>query len=213
MSSDPILIDLDKNTSIYKNITSMILNIDHDNRPFLQVRISDKKYMGLLDSGAQCSVMSKEMYDMIDKGEYDLFPCALKITTASKQIVPVLGFVKVQYIVNEIKRTIPTLVINNGSPLILGMDFWNAYSIRPIFSDANLNINEIVLDEIDRAKINTENEKQLNQIDDIIPPKPNLVSIPHLLTDKEQTLLDSVVTQFPFVPEGGELNHTHLAKP
>lgn len=193
----------------YKNISSMVLNIDPDNRPFLQVQINDGKYIGLLDSGAQCSVMSKEMYEKMGKEKNQLFSCAIKITTASKQIVPVLGYVRVPYLVRKTKRIIPTLVIDNGSPLILGMDFWNAYGISPVFLNDNFDINEIQLDEIDRMEID---EKVLNQMDDITPPKPNLVSVPHELDHEQQSLLNSVVTHFPFVPEEGELNCTHLAK-
>lgn len=107
----------------YKNIASMILNVDHDNRPFLRVGINNKEYIGLLDSGAQCSVMSKEMFNTLEKGKHTLFHCTMKISTASKQIVPVLGYAKIYYKVKNMKRMIPTLVIDNGSPLILGIDF------------------------------------------------------------------------------------------
>lgn len=41
----------------------MILNLEHDNRPYLRVSVCLSLYVGLLDSGAMCSVMGNEMYE------------------------------------------------------------------------------------------------------------------------------------------------------
>lgn len=39
----------------------MIINLENDNRPYLRVEVGECMYVGLLDSGADCTVMGPEM--------------------------------------------------------------------------------------------------------------------------------------------------------
>lgn len=190
----------------------MIVNLEHDNRPYLKVEVGKNPYVGLLDSGAMCSVMGKEMSEeCLALGE-KLHECKVKITTADGSDHPVRGYINVPFCVRNVNRKIPTLVLEKSDvPLILGMDFWNAYRIRPTFTCNSYGIStyrlngKYSIDEIECTDFR-------GPLDDVTPPKNVSVSVPHELTPKQQEKLDTVIQKFQFVPENGELNATPLAK-
>lgn len=104
------------------------------NRPYLYVKVFDEKIKGLLDSGAQASVMNVIMYESMKEEGVNLNECNVAISTADGTTHKALGYVNVPHVVKNIKRTIPTLVVEQAAVrLILGMDFWNAFRIKPCF--------------------------------------------------------------------------------
>lgn len=91
------------------------------------------------------------------------------------------------------------------------MDFWNAFRIKPTFTCNSYGIGAYRLNgkySIDEIEC----DDFRGPLDDVTPSKHASVSIPHELTKSQQEKLDDVVKKFPFVPESGELNYTHLTK-
>lgn len=71
-----------------KKIASRFLNLANDNRPYLRSKCSTLNDLGLLDSGAVCAFMGKEMYEYTHNNISDIcqtFGC--EFTTESFTIV------------------------------------------------------------------------------------------------------------------------------
>lgn len=196
----------------FTKIASMILNLENDNRPYLRVSVYVTMYVGLLDSGAMCSVMGVEMFRECESRGLILNKCKVKITTADGTSHPVRGYVNVPFVVNNVRRIIPTLVLERAEcPLILGMDFWNAFRIKPSFTCNSYGIGAYRLN--GKFSIDEMESKDFRgPLDDISPPKQASVSVPHELTDEQRIKLDEIIKKFPFVPENGQLNCTPLTK-
>lgn len=187
----------------------MIINLENDNRPYLRVEVGESMYVGLLDLGAVCTVMDQEMFEECLALGLELQKCKVKIPTADGTDHPALGFINVPYCVRNVHRTIPTLVLGKSNvPLILGMDFWNAYRIKPTFTCNSYGISayrlngKYPIDETDPGDFR-------GPLDDVTPPKNFSVSVPHE-PPEQQHKLDEVIQTFPFVPENGMLNATPL---
>lgn len=196
----------------FMRIASMILNLENDNRPYLRVSVCEIFHVGLLDSGAVCSVMGKETYEECALQGLILYKCSVKITTADGTSHPVLGYVNVPFVVNNVRRIIPTFVLERAEcPLILGMDFWNAFRIKPSFTCNSYGIGASRLNgKFSIDKIECKDFR--GPLDDITPPKLESVSLPHELSPEQQQELDKAIKKFPFVNESGELNSTPLTK-
>lgn len=117
----------------YKNVSFPGI---HDNRPFVMIRINIQKLLGLLDSGANCSVLGKNCYQIIeDLGGLELISRTGSIRTAdgSEHMVNYLVQLPIEF--NDRVVTIPTLLVPSlDKDLILGMDFWNAFQIEPMLN-------------------------------------------------------------------------------
>lgn len=172
----------------------------------MYVSIKQKDYKGLLDSGATSSVMGKELSDELVKRGLKIFNCDVKITTANKKSTKAVGYMKVPYITRGVRRIIPTLIMDKcSSTLILGMDFWHAYRIKPCFGE---NIFGIEVNSDDKSH-NYEIVDAFGDAD-IQSPRCLKAEVQHELSYQEKIQLDKIVSLFPFCNPDGELNKTWL---
>lgn len=106
----------------------------------------------LLDSGAAISIISDPK--IIAKHNFKLRPTELKIKTADETEHPGIGMLYIPYTFQGVTKVIPTLYVPQISKqLILGIDFWNQFGIKPAMSKESewkpLNtVNAIEVDEI-----------------------------------------------------------------
>lgn len=196
----------------FKNIAAARVNLNDDNRPYLFVSIYESKPRGLLDSGAQASIMNRILYENLKKNGMKLYDCNIYITTADGTSHKTLGYAKVPYVIRGVKRIIPTLVVEQCAvELVLGIDFWNAFRIKPCFTSYIFGI-EVASGE--SAEMVDPNDGIGNEnVDfeaDITPPKCINVGLPHKFSELEKSRLDFVVNKIPFCSKEGELNKTHL---
>lgn len=215
------------------------LNLEDDNRPYVLVDVCDEKYRGLLDSGAVASVMNKGVYEYLLNRDYKLYACNIAITTVDGTMHMALGYMKVDYELRGIRRKIPTLVVEKlKATLVLGIDFWDAYGIKPCFvrevfgtkvyssieeeeaeRKMSSGVNEIFSVEIYKPTGEREKQEELqtvfsstpsDEVSDITPPKCINVEEPHELVESERNRLKEVVDKMPFCDPNGELNKTWL---
>lgn len=191
----------------FANISEISLREEGDNRPHLSVRIEGVKYKALLDSGAQASVIDKSICNELIKRGKALHACNVVVTTAAGDKDMALGYINVTYQVRGLKKEIPTLAVNNcPSKVILGMDFWDAYRIKPCFTtnifglDVDPNEDENDQDEVEDAFGDSE----------ILSPRCLQAEIPYVLSEEQKNRLDEVKGSFPFCNPEGELNKTWL---
>lgn len=196
----------------FLSIASTAINLDDDDRPYLFVKVHEEKYRGLMDSGSQSSVMNEEMCERVKEDGIELLPCDVYIRTADGTSHKALGYMNVPYLVRGIRRVIPTLVVRECAvELILGMDFWKAYRIRPCFVSNTYDIKVINGGKIafqDPNEIRNGSNDSFES--DITPPKCINVEVPHDFSPEDRSKLDKIVESFPFCKEEGELNKTHL---
>lgn len=101
--------------------------------PHIKVKILDTEITALLDSGAGISVTSS--LDMINAHGLKIFKSNARVCTADDTPHACLGYANVPYTLGTETKVIPTLIVPEiRKPLILGMDFWKAFKIRPIIA-------------------------------------------------------------------------------
>lgn len=196
----------------YAVVSVAKMNLKNDNRPYLFVDIVERKFRGLLDSGAQMSVMGREMYEYLINQGHKLYPCDIAITTVDGTAHMALGYIKVKFTIRGIKRVIPTLVVEqSAAPLVLGMDFWNAYRIKPCFVSNTYGIQVVPGDSECTEDPNLVFHSESTDLtSDVTPPKCINVEEAHILTGKQRKELDEVIRKLPFCSEEGELSKTWL---
>lgn len=104
----------------------------NDSRPHLQVSIYGQKFLGLLDSGANRTIIGGPGWTSLrttcDLNSSDVNRC----TVANGQSCTVLGTLSLPFELCRRIRILEALVVPElPQPLILGMDFWRAMEIVP----------------------------------------------------------------------------------
>lgn len=153
---------------------------DKDDRPYIQVKIISENLIGLLDSGASCTVLGNDSKALLDKLNLKPYPAQFSVSVASGRSHEAIGAVDIPYTVNNITYIVPTLIVPEiKRDLILGIDFWKKFKILP----------QVWLEMID-------NDDVLDQIE-------------HPLTDNESEQFLSILRKFP-ISKNNTLGKTHL---
>lgn len=104
--------------------------------PHIKVGILGTEIIALLDSGAGVSVMSD--LNIVKSHGFKILNSNVKICTADDTEHTCLGYVNIPYTLANDTRVVPTLIVPGiKKPLILGMNFWKAFQIRPMISSNN----------------------------------------------------------------------------
>lgn len=102
-----------------------------DRRPHAVVEVRGRKRTGLLDTGAQASIVSEDCLEEMQLWSDRLVPTERIIATADATRHTPKGKLYVEFVFNNVRTTIPILVGPIGrNRLILGMDFMMAYGIK-----------------------------------------------------------------------------------
>lgn len=174
------------------------------------VGIGEEIYRGLLDSGAVSSVMNRSVYEYLVSRELKLYECSVAITTVDGTAHMALGYMKVDYEWNGVRRKIPTLIVLGlKTQLVLGWDFWRAFGIKPCFTRdvCEIEIGSMSKEQVIETMFSSE---PVDEASDVTPPKCVSVEEPHMLNEKEKAQLENVVSKLPFCKQEGELNKTWL---
>ena len=141
--------------------TSPSVSVANDPRPYAQVSIGEREMSGLLESGAEVSILGKNCLEIVNSLHLSVIPVpSTNITTADGTKQKILGKIitPVKYN-NEEKEITFFLVPNLDQELYLGVDFWREFQLAPdiissIFKveDANLSNAPDLISSISRRR-------------------------------------------------------------
>ncbi|XP_062557352.1 uncharacterized protein LOC134222226 [Armigeres subalbatus] len=96
-----------------------------------KVNVLGTDVIALLDSGAAISVLSS--VNLLETHGLKILKSNVRICTADDTKHTCLGYVNIPYTLGNLTKVIPTLIVPEiRKTLILGMDFWRAFKIRPM---------------------------------------------------------------------------------
>lgn len=136
-------------------ISSMISNVNGDNRPHANIKIFGDSFVGLLDSGANVSVLGRGSEQLIDKWSIKLLGKQAILKTADGTKIQIAHTIIAPVEYNKKRKYVHFLVApSSNKSVILGMNFWEAFDICPI-------VNALTLDEaMNMTKKSNSNEEQ-----------------------------------------------------
>ena len=147
---------------------------DLDDRPFAKVKIFDKNVIGLLDSGANVSVLGKNSLDFLKSinASYKMIKSIIRTASNTKQ--DVIGFCTLPVCFKGVKKDIDFYIVPSlHQEAYFGTNFWREFAIAPdIISPVSFNIAELSSDH--RANENF-----------------------HNLSPEEKLILEQTILQFP----------------
>lgn len=165
-------------------VASLITVPTKDKRPHLEVTINGNSITGLLDSGANVTILGRDTEHIIAAIDIQRKHPLQIIRTAdgSEQIATMV--IDVPYTVDGQTKIVKTLIMPSvPTKLILGTDFWQAFDIRPVMCCS--------------AELSDEN-----------PPRFDPVNVKHELTTDQQKQLNEVIALFATAPKDGILGCT-----
>lgn len=110
----------------------VISRVSGDQRPYLTISIMGCSISGLLDSGANRSLLGSKGYALLSRLGLPLRPEIIECTVANGQKCYSIGFISAPVTVENKVRFVDFLVIPDlPHQLILGVDFWITFDIVP----------------------------------------------------------------------------------
>lgn len=110
-----------------QKINSVLHKVKGDSRPYLVVDIYGLEFIGLLDSGATCTVMGLEGWERLQRLNLDLKveKSISSVTVANGENCNVLGTVQLPIkLDNKVKIIKILVVLDINVSIIFGVDFW-----------------------------------------------------------------------------------------
>lgn len=114
-------------------VSSMITHVAGDNRPHANIKIFGDSFVGLLDSGANVSVLGRGSELLIEKWNLKLHAKQATLKTADGTKIRIAHTIIAPVEYNMKRKYVHFLIapaINKA--VILGMNFWEAFAISPI---------------------------------------------------------------------------------
>lgn len=144
-------------------VAELLINFQGDPRPFVKINILGHHIIGLLDSGAQCSVLGIGAEKLLKSLKLKTNPSNFNLITAAGKSLPVTGCVDLPVHFNSQDKIVPMLIAPNlNRRLILGADFWRMFNIRPTI------LPRFEIDEIEQSEgDNCLSDSQKAQLDEI----------------------------------------------
>lgn len=103
-----------------------------DERPYLEIYILEHKFMGLLDSGASCTVAGKMGWEILKGLDLPMRSSIINCTVANGQHCTSLGVISAPIRLRNCIKIIDILIVPElPHLLILGTDFWRSMGIVP----------------------------------------------------------------------------------
>lgn len=114
-------------------ISTVINDISGDNRPHAKISVKHIQIVGLLDSGANCSILGSDSFSLIKQLNLPTKPFDLVLKTADGTKHSSSCIVDLPITFLNKTAILPTLVVPTlTKKLILGMDFWTLFDIKPV---------------------------------------------------------------------------------
>lgn len=144
------------------------IKMAHDNRPFVRISVLDIPVVGLLDSGANQSILGLGYGKLLNACKLKIFATNIDVTTASGQHLEVQGYVHLPVSFNGRTKILTALVIPSlKRRLILGTDFWRAFGIVPTVTKAR--VEEVVCAE-EGLTLTVDQQSELEKTKDLFKP-------------------------------------------
>lgn len=116
-----------------------IIKVKNDNRPFVRVKILSNEVIGLLDSGANVSVLGRGSDILIVKTGIKVTQANSKVQTADGQLHQCDGIVNLPITYNDVTQILKCLIVPTLKHRILfGCDFWKAFRLVPAVCNIDL---------------------------------------------------------------------------
>lgn len=113
-------------------VNSILYSKKNDVRPHVTVSIAGQNLVGLLDSGATCSILGSDVGDTLRDLGLEMRPVNFAISTADGTAHTPQGYIEAPIEYAGRMRTVPLLILPSITKrLILGMDFWKEFQIEP----------------------------------------------------------------------------------
>lgn len=126
------------------------------------------RFYGLLDSGASCTILGKGGLDLIKKLGLVGRSTNVAAKTVDGTLHKAICVVDVSFRIKNKVRVISALVVPSlTKELILGIDFWQAFSIRPQFTSIDIDcalVESTVSDNFDRICLSVAENEKLDQV-------------------------------------------------
>lgn len=194
------------------------IRIQTNRCPHIRVRIFDEEIESLLDSGASISVTNSKQ--LIESHGLKILASPIRICTADKTPYSCVGYANVPITFKEVTRVVAVVIVPEITrKLILGVNFWEAFKIKPMMIGTNgleevaeLSITEdsfpsdsfhFFVHPIDTLPIvgNTIPDESLDIPGLDLPgasvTTPETVETEHDLNPQERHELETIVRQFP----------------
>jgi transposase InsO family protein len=108
----------------------------NDERPYLMLRVSGCEILGLLDSGASCTLVGAPGWEFLKSLGYKLNSRSVICTVANGGTCTAIGTVSVPFQLKHKVKLVEVLVVPSLShTLILGIDFWMSMDLLPNLRD------------------------------------------------------------------------------
>lgn len=169
------------------SIDELLIHLEGDARPFVEVEILNKKLIGLLNSGAQKTVLGKGSENLIKHLRLKVFQTSTIAKTASGTPIRIQGYVNWPITFNGETHIVPALIAPEvRHRLILGYeDFWRVFNLEPTVQnrrvsyenslDSDIEVDEISEDSLSQEQLDKGNvqggsgrEKAQSHSDDIL---------------------------------------------
>lgn len=181
-----------------QNVEELFIRLEGDNRPFAKVCVLGKELIGLLDSGAQRTVLGYGCKKLLREWKLKIFPAEIALKTASGSQVEVEGCVHLPVTFNNENKIISALVAPKlKQKLILGYDdFWKAFRIQPGVQSIGC------IEKVDLTNI--------SRVDEICTEDEQEEEIVEILNDLQKAQLESIKGLFKVAVDGETLETTPL---
>lgn len=114
----------------------VIVNHSGDNRPYANIKINSFSISGLLDSGASLSILGFGSENIISNLNSPVQTITVTLRTADGTVHSSTGAINVPVTFNNKTREIQMLIVPTlSSKLILGIDFWDLFNIKPVICE------------------------------------------------------------------------------
>lgn len=114
----------------------------------MKVYVKGQPRIGLLDTGAQVTVLGEQALANWKNWADELLPVDRSIRTADSTVHRILGQLDVSYTYKDITKIVPTLVAPIRSDLILGIDFMKAFGLQMTLDPDNTSVAETLSDQL-----------------------------------------------------------------
>ena len=146
-----------------------------DDRPFAEVKVLNEPLLGLLDSGANVSVLGKNCLSFLEKVNISFNPINSAIKTASNAKQEVIGYFTLPIFFKGVTKNIDFyLVPSLTQNAYFGINFWREFALAPdvVLSNSSY-ISELSLEQVENGNFHNLSPEEKLDLEKIIQEFPS----------------------------------------